>query len=78
MLIAKCVHCPDFVSIAEGKFRFGLVIRVQMGILDAMLGFKAHPFDIVFLRLGMLHRTHGYMNGIPRNLIYRDVFLPGR
>ena len=77
MLIAKCVYCPDFVSVAERKFGLGLVLRIQMGILDSVLGFQAHPFDIVLRCHGMLRSTNGYMDSIALHLVYRDMFFPG-
>jgi hypothetical protein len=77
VLITKSVDCPDFISLAKGEFGSRLVIRIQMGILDPVLGFQADPFDIVFLCHWVLYRPHGNMNGIAVHLINRDMLLSG-
>jgi len=77
VLIAESIDCPDFISLTKGEFRSRLVIRIQMGILDPVLGFQADPFDIVFLCHWVLYRPHGNMNGIAVHLINRDMLLSG-
>ena len=77
MLIAKCVHCPDFVPIADGKLDSGLITWIQMRILDTVFRFQTHPLNIVCLGHWVLLGTDGYMNGIPFHLIYRNMLFPG-
>jgi hypothetical protein len=77
MLIAKCVDCPDLITVTKSELCSRLVIRVQMGILNAVLGFQTDPFDIVFLSHGMLHRPNSDMNGITVQLVNGDMLLAG-
>ena len=76
-MIAKGVDCPDFVPFAKSEFRSRLVIRIQMGILDPVLGFQADPFDIVFLCHWVFYGPHCDMNSISVHLINRDMLLSG-
>ena len=75
MLITECEHSPDFISVANGEFRCGLVIRIQMCILDTMFCFQTHPFDIMRLVHRMLYGAYRYVDGIPVHLINRDMLL---
>jgi hypothetical protein len=77
MLIAKCKHCPDLVSITDGKFRHGIIPRIQVSILNPVLGFQTYPFNIMLLGHGMLGGTDRYMDDIPLYLVYRDMLLSG-
>ena len=56
VLITKCVDCPDFIPFTKSEFCSWLVIRVQMDVLNPVLGFQADPFDIVLRFHGMFHR----------------------
>lgn len=49
MLIAECINGPDFITLAKGELCLWLVVRIQMGILNAVLCFQTDPFDIVVL-----------------------------
>ena len=77
MLITKRVHCPDFIPITDRKLRFWLIVRFKMGILNAVFGFKAYPFDIMLLSHRVFRFANGYMDGIPLQLVYRDMLFYG-
>ena len=77
MLITKCVHSPDLISVANRKLCFRLIVRVKMGILDTMFSFQTDPFDRMLFGHRMLYRANGYMNGISINFVYRDMLFTG-
>jgi hypothetical protein len=75
VLIAEGIDRADFVALAEGELGPGFIIRIQMGILDAMLRFQTDPFDIVFRGHGMLNRSHCDMDGIIIHIIHGGMLF---
>ena len=55
VLVAKGADCPHLVTGANGKLCSGFIIGIQMGILNAVLGFQTDPLNIVFFGHGMGH-----------------------
>jgi hypothetical protein len=77
VLITKCVHRPDFIAVTDREFGPGLILRVQVGILDTVFRLQTYPFDKMLPVHRMLHRSDNYMDSIPLNLVHRGMFLPG-
>lgn len=77
VLIAKCVHRAHFITVADGELGSGLIIRIQMGILDSMLCFQAYPLNIVLFCHRMRSGTNTHMDCIPLNPVDRNMLFTG-
>jgi hypothetical protein len=77
MLIAKGVDGAYFISVTQGKFRPWLILRGQMGILNAVFRLQANPFNIMLRGHGMGNGPYADVDNIVLYVINRNMLFSG-
>ena len=77
MEVAVGVDRFDFIALAESEADLGLLTRMQLLALVALLGVEGHPLNVVLWQHGMLHGADLDMDDIVFHCPDGDMLLHG-